>query len=94
MWGHWSFNEVAHTTIDVVTRNTQPDRDIGSLTLLGSAGLIWDANFNDNRALFSLKLGYELQIWTQQLQFFQHFSGILNNALILQGGTCRFLFEF
>jgi hypothetical protein len=94
MWGHWSFNEVAHTTDSVTTINTQPDRNMGSLTFQSSAGFIWDIRFNKNRSLFTFKLGYEFQIWAQQLQFFQHFSGILNNALILQGATGRFLIEF
>ncbi len=94
MWGHWSFDEEAHTTIEVTTINTQPDRNMGSLTFKGSAGFVWDAYFNQCRSLFTFKLGYEFQLWMQQLQFFQHFSGILNNALILQGATCRFLVEF
>lgn len=93
MWGHWSFDEVAQTTIGFVTINTQPDRNMGSLTFQGAAGFVWDACFN-NKSLFTLKLGYELQIWIQQLQFFQHFSGILDNALILQGATCRFVIQF
>lgn len=94
MWGHWSFNEVAHTTADIITINTQPDRNMGSLTLKSSAGIVWNARFNNDRYLFTFKLGYEFQLWSQQLQFFQHFSGILNNALTLQGATCRFLIEF
>ncbi|MBS0653248.1 MAG: hypothetical protein JSR39_06935 [Verrucomicrobia bacterium] len=94
MWGHWSVHEEAHTTANVTTINTQPDRNMGSLTFQGAAGFVWDARLNKNGTLFTLKLGYEFQIWTQQLQFFQHFSGILNNALILQGVTGRFLVEF
>ncbi len=94
MWGHWSFDEVAHTTADVMTINTQPDRNMGSLTFQSSTGFVWDARFNKNRSIFTFKLGYEFQLWTQQLQFFQHFSGILNNALIFQGATGRFLVEF
>jgi hypothetical protein len=93
MWGHWSFNEVAHTTINVNTISTQPDRKMGSLTLHSGAGFVWDYTFK-KRAQFTLKFGYELQVWMQHLQFFQHFSGLLNNALILQGGTFRFLFKF
>lgn len=94
MWGHWSVNEVAHTTAGVTTINTQPDRDMGSLTFKGSAGFVWNVRLNKNWSLFTFKLGYEFQLWTQQLQFFQHFSGILNNALLLQGVTGRFLIEF
>lgn len=94
MWGHWSVNEVAHTTADVTTINTQPDRNMGSLTFQSSAGFTWDARLNENRFLFTFKLGYEFQLWVQQLQFFQHFSGILNNDLILQGVTGRFVAEF
>jgi hypothetical protein len=94
MWGHWSFKEVAHTTANVTTINTQPDRNMGSLAFQSSAGFVWNARFNKSRSLFTFKLGYEFQLWTQQLQFFQHFSGILNNALILQGATVRFLIEF
>ena len=89
MWGRWSFNEAAQTTINIDTINTQPDRKMGSLTFQGVAGLIWDYQRPGGPVFFTLKLGYELQIWTQQLQFFQHFSGILNNTLTLQGCTCR-----
>lgn len=94
MWGHWSVDEVAHTTSDITTINTQPDRNMGSFTFQSAAGFEWNARFNKSQSLFTFKIGYEFQLWAQQLQFFQHFSGILNNALILQGVTGQFQFDF
>lgn len=93
MWGHWSFDEIAHTSLNATTINTQPDRNMVAFTLQTGSGLVWDYQFR-NTAQCTLKLGYEIQVWMQHLQFFQHFSGLLNNALILQGGTFRFLLKF
>jgi hypothetical protein len=94
MWGHWSFNEKAQTTINVTTVNTQPNREMGSLTFVGATGFAWEYHHSKTSAAFTLKLGYEWQVWMQQLQFFQHFSGILSNALTLQGATCRLQLAF
>jgi hypothetical protein len=94
LWGNWTFDEVVKTSNNFVTDNTLPDRKMGSFVLQGMAGLAWKVCYNHNRSSFSLKLGYEMQVWTEHLQFFHHFSGILHNALIIQGGTFRFIFKF
>jgi hypothetical protein len=92
--GNWTFDEVVKTSNNYATQNTLHPRTMGSFVLQGMAGLAWKVCYNHNRSSFSLKLGYEMQVWTEHLQFFQHFSGILHNALIIQGGTFRFIFKF
>lgn len=93
MWGHWDLcNDSLHDTRDITTHNFFPARDLGSLMFQTIAGFEW--NFEQKDLYFSLHLGYEMQIWLEHLQFFQHFSGLLHNALILQGGTFRFNFAF
>lgn len=94
LWGNWSFTEKSATTIGVDAINTQPDRQMGALAFLGGAGVVWDCKAHNNSTMLTVKLGYELQVWMQHLQFFQHFSGILNNALTLQGATCRLQLNF
>jgi len=94
MWGHWSFSDVFKNDIhQKVTVGPQSINSGASMFRL-FMGFKWDANFKQARYRFSTKLGYEMQFWLDQLQFYSFTGGRLDNELTLQGGTLEFCFNF
>lgn len=94
MWGHWSFRDVYKNDIQQKVTSKLSHINGGSTMLRTILGLGWDANFNRDRFRFSTRLGYEMQFWLDQLQFYSFDTGRLSNALTLQGGTLEFRFDF
>ncbi len=94
MWGHWTFRDVYKNDIqqDVTVKLSHING--GASMLRTFMGLGWDVNFNRNRSHFSAKLGYEMQFWLDQLQFYSFDTGRLNNVLTFQGGTLELRFDF
>ncbi|HSX03600.1 MAG TPA: Lpg1974 family pore-forming outer membrane protein [Rhabdochlamydiaceae bacterium] len=94
MWGHWTFGDLFKNDIDqVVSVDLNPIKS-GASMLRTFMGFSWKAFFSQNRTQFSAKLGYEMQFWLDQLQFYSFVGGRLNNELTLQGGTLEFCFDF
>lgn len=94
MWGHWTFRDVYKNDIrqKVIVKLSHIN---GGATMLRTfMGIGWDADFNQNRLHLCTKLGYEMQFWLDQLQFYSFDTGRLNNELTLQGGTLEVRFEF
>lgn len=94
MWGHWSFSDLFRNDLGQQVSIDLQDINSGASMLRTFMGIGWDANFNQNRYLFCAKLGYEMQFWLDQLQFYSFVGGRLNNGLTLQGGTLEFCFNF
>ena len=94
LWGHWSFSDVYQNTLpqEIVVHNHTINS--GCSMIRTFVGFGWDVPFNKNLYLFSLKLGYEMQFWLDQLQFYSFTGGRLVNQLTLQGGTLEFSFDF
>lgn len=94
MWGHWTFsdkfkNDVAQEVlVDLQNINS------GSTMFQSFLGFGWESNFNQNKNHFNAKIGYEMQFWLDQLQFYSFTGGRLVNMLTLQGGTFEFNFDF
>jgi hypothetical protein len=94
MWGHWSFSDVFNNDLpQQVIVNVQPVKS-GASMMRVFTGLEWKINFQQNCYQLSTKLGYEMQFWLNQLQFYSFTGGRLNNTLTLQGGTLEFCFDF
>ncbi len=92
MWGHWTFGDVyKNDAQQKVTIDTSSIKSAATM-LRTFMGLGWD--FDQNRYHFSTKLGYEMQFWLDQLQFYSFDTGRLSNELTLQGGTLEFCFDF
>ncbi|MEI6242972.1 MAG: Lpg1974 family pore-forming outer membrane protein [Chlamydiota bacterium] len=94
MWGHWSFS-------DVFKNDIHQQIIIGSQSFNSAAwmfriftGLQWEASLQQNRYQFTTKLGYEMQFWLNQLQFYSFTGGRQDNLLTLQGGSLEFCFDF
>lgn len=87
MWGHWSFGDLFSSSLEQVDIELQSLKS-GASMLRAFFGFGWHQN------RLSAKLGYEAQIWLDQLQFYSFTGGRLVNELTLQGGTLEFCFDF
>jgi len=93
MWGHWSFSDGYQNDIQQqVIVDLQPVNS-GAYMVKAFAGLEWEITHKTNFQ-FSTKLGYEMQFWLDQLQFYSFTGGRQDNLLTLQGGTIAFCFAF
>jgi len=91
MWGNWNVKD----------RYTNPDADIpvksdmtslGSLMLRGFLGIGWDTH--TCRYGIGVKLGYEMQIWFNQLRIPTLQQLPVHGDLTIQGGTLNARFDF
>lgn len=94
MYGHWTFADRYKNDIGQVVSIKLSHINSGAMMLRTFLGFGWDANFREDRYHFSAKLGYEMQFWLDQLQFYTFDTGRLNNELTLQGGTLELCFDF
>lgn len=94
MFGHWSFSDrYKNDRQQRVTVDSQNFKS-GAAMIRTFLGFEWSGDFSEKRFRFSTKLGYEMQFWLDQLQFYSFTGGRLDNALTLQGGTLGFRFDF
>lgn len=94
MWGNWSFvDEYKNDISQQVSIDLQNIRS-GSSMMQTFMGVGWENNIRHDRCRFSVKLGYEMQFWLDQLQFYSFTGGRLVNMLTLQGGTLELYFDF
>jgi len=91
MWGSWSCSDVYKSTIPSTSSVNTKNSSLGALTLRGFMGIGWDVDFRENKSHFAAKLGYEMQIWFDQLRIATFQLQRLHNDLTLQGVTfnCR-----
>jgi Legionella pneumophila major outer membrane protein precursor len=94
MWGHWSFGDLFTNDLNQEVSVHLQNMRSGASMVRALMGLGWSVNFSENRYRLSTKLGYEMQFWLDQLQFYSFTGGRLANELTLQGGTLEFCFEF
>jgi hypothetical protein len=91
MWGSWEIKDVYKNSVGefpVKVKNSS----LGSLMLRGFLGIGWDTH--TRRFGFAAKLGYEMQIWFDQLRIPSVPALPLHNDLTLQGGTFNARFDF
>lgn len=94
MYGHWTFGDVYKNDIQQEVLVKLSHLNSGATMMRTVMGFGWDVNFYQDRFHFSTKLGYEMQFWLDQLQFYSFETGRLSNELTLQGGTLDFCFDF
>lgn len=91
MWGNWNVKDVyKNPTAEVPVRSNMTS--LGSLTLRGFLGIGWDTH--TCRYGFAVKLGYEMQIWFNQLRIPTLQQLPVHGDLTLQGGTFNARFDF
>lgn len=94
MYGHWTFGDVYKNDIQQEVSIKLSNINSGATMLRAFMGFEWDATLCQDQFHFSTRLGYEMQFWLDQLQFYSFDTGRLSNELTLQGGTLDFRFEF
>ncbi len=67
---------------------------LGALMLRGFLGIGWDVDFNKDRSHFATQLGYEMQLWVNQLRLPTSQLIQLHGDLTLQGVTFNCRFDF
>lgn len=92
MLGHWTCTERYENDQPAsVTIDTPPIT--GAATMLrGVLGFEWEQCFS--RATSTVRLGYEAQLWLNQIQFYSYNMGRLNNVTSLQGGFVELCINF
>lgn len=94
MYGHWSFSDIYTNEVPQRVEIDVPASD-GAATMMRSfVGMGWETPLCDGNYIVQLRIGYEFQIWMDQLQFYSLNWGRLGNPLTLQGGTVDFQFKF
>lgn len=94
MYGHWTFGD--HYSNDIqqeITINLQNLNSSASM-IRTFMGFRWDICRAGENFYFYTKLGFEMQFWLNQLQYYTLDTGRLNNLFSLQGGSLEFCFEF
>ncbi len=92
LYGHWSFT-------DLYENNTPASVAVNVESINGAAsmarallGVEWFGLFLKTQ--MTIRLGYEAQIWFNQLQYYSFNMGRLNNLMSLQGAVLGFCFYF
>lgn len=94
LWGTWDVKDRYSDQRDIEMATRLKKSHLGAWTLRGLLGLSWAVNFNNDRSRFTTKLGYEMQIWFNQLKLPTFQQLILHGDLTFQGGTLECRFDF
>jgi hypothetical protein len=91
MWGVWINKDVYKNTAFQTSSVNIKNSNLGALMFRGFMGFELNKSFNENKSQFTTKLGYEMQIWLNQLRFATFQLQRLHHDLTLQGVTfnCR-----
>ena len=92
MWGTWNCSDHYENTLSRTSSVNTKRSTLGSLMFRGFLGLGWGADIRSYR--FAAKLGYEMQIWFNQLRLATFQVQRLHNDLTLQGVTLHCQFDF
>ncbi len=94
LWGTWNFSdEYENSSPYEISVNVQP-QNLGCLMVRGFMGLGWETCFSRQGTRFSMQVGYETQLWFNQLQIPTFQQLCLHGDLTLQGGTLSSRFDF
>ena len=94
MWGTWSCGDMYRNTASKTSSVNMKDSNLGALMLQGFLGIGWDTDFQKGNSHLSTKLGYEMQIWLNQLRIATFQLQRLHGDLTLQGITLNCRFDF
>lgn len=94
LWGTWAcsdvYNETTGKKVSVHTKKST----LGALMLRGFVGAGWDVDLKEGREHFAARLGYEMQLWVNQLRLSTSQLIRLHGDLTLQGLTFDVRFDF
>ncbi len=92
LWGTWNCTDRYNNTTDAKVVVHMNKLTLGALMLRGFLGVGWDVDFNQNH--FAARLGYEMQLWVNQLRLPTSQLIQLHGDLTLQGVTLNCRFDF
>ena len=92
LWGNWTCTDVYQNTASQIYSIDTDKAALGALMFRGFAGIGWDIGCCPSGSHFSAKLGFETQIWFNQLRISTLQVQRLHGDLTLQGLTfnCRY----
>ena len=93
LWGFWQGGDMYKNTTDQTSSVTTPNDSLGGLMFRGLLGIGWNANFR-NQLHLAAKLGFETQLWINQLRIATFQLQRLHDDLTLQGITCNCRLDF
>lgn len=94
MWGTWECGDVYKNTLSKTSSVNTKNSTLGALMFRGFVGIGWDAEARSGRSRFSMKLGYEMQLWLNQLRIATFQLQRLHHDLTLQGVTWSSRLDF
>jgi len=94
MWGSWTCNDFYKNTVPNTSSVNMKNATLGALMFRGFMGIGWDADFREGKSHFAAKLGFEMQLWLNQLRIATLQLQRLHHDLTLQGVTFNCRFDF
>ncbi len=94
MWGVWSCSDVYRDTLSQSISVDTKNDFLGALMFGGFFGFGWEVDFRNNRSHFAAKLGYEMQLWLNQLRVATFQLQRLHHDLTLQGITFNVRYDY
>ncbi|KKM60713.1 hypothetical protein LCGC14_1539040, partial [marine sediment metagenome] len=94
MWGTWIYSDVYQNTASQTSSVNIKNSTLGALMFRGFMGIEWNVDFPAGKSHFATKLGYEMQIWLDQLRLATFQLQRLHGDLTLQGVTLNCRFDF
>lgn len=94
LWGNWQCSDVYKNTASQKSSVNMKNATLGALMFRGFMGISWDVIFYGRKASFNARLGYEMQIWLNQLRLATFQLQRLHDDLTLQGITFNCRFDF
>lgn len=91
MWGTWICSDIYKNTASQISTVSMKDSTLGALMFRGFMGVELNVDFHRCKSHFATKLGYEMQLWLNQLRIATFQLQRLHDDLTLQGITfnCR-----
>lgn len=92
LWGHWALADIYRNNAPVSITVVNDSLLTAASMAKGYLGMEWIAAvYNTN---LNIRLGYEGQVWFNQLRYYTFDMGKTNDSLFLQGGVLDILFTF
>ena len=88
LYGHWRFREVYKNNTPVTITIYVGSVNGAAPVATGLLGMQWKKQFK--QADFSVRAGYEAQMWFNQVQFYSLSMGRANRPVSIQGGNLEF----
>lgn len=92
LWGHWALSDVYRNNMPQSITVINDSLSTAAPMTKGYLGMEWTGVFNN--ANLNIRLGYEGQVWFNQLRYYTFDMGKTNDSLFLHGGVLDFLFTF